>query len=98
MHADAANQNQRQAPGSEQGPPSASQHGPNIREKDQPLSEDIRLLGRLLGDTIRVQEGEAVFEIVEKIRQQSVRFRRDEAADARLELEAILNSLSHERT
>jgi phosphoenolpyruvate carboxylase len=69
-----------------------------IGDKDQPLWEDIRLLGRLLGDTIRAQEGEAVFEIVEQIRQQSVRFRRDEDANARLELETILNSLSRERT
>ena len=27
-------------------------------DKDQPLKEDIRLLGRLLGDTLREQEGE----------------------------------------
>ena len=27
-------------------------------EKDRPLREDIRLLGRLLGDTVREQEGE----------------------------------------
>lgn len=98
MHADAANQNRRQAPRSKQGQPDPGQHAPEVRGKDQPLWEDIRLLGRLLGDTIRVQEGEAVYEIVEKIRQQSVRFRRDEDAEARLELEAILNSLSHERT
>ena len=28
-------------------------------DKDQPLKQDIRLLGRLLGDTLREQEGEA---------------------------------------
>ena len=67
-------------------------------DKDEPLWQDIRLLGRLLGDTIRAQEGETVFEIVERVRQQSVRFRRDEDASARSELEAILNSLSRDRT
>jgi phosphoenolpyruvate carboxylase len=67
-------------------------------DKDQPLWEDIRLLGRLLGDTIRAQEGDAVFEVVEQIRQHSVRFRRDEDETARLELDSILNSLSRRRT
>jgi len=67
-------------------------------EKDFPLRDDIRLLGRLLGDTIREQEGEAVFEIVERIRQTSIRFHRDEDETARRELETILNSLSRGRT
>ncbi|NBJ09755.1 phosphoenolpyruvate carboxylase [Microvirga arsenatis] len=67
-------------------------------EKDFPLRDDIRLLGRLLGDTIREQEGEAAFEIVERIRQTSIRFHRDEDEAARRELETILNSLSRGRT
>ncbi|WP_084730849.1 phosphoenolpyruvate carboxylase [Microvirga vignae] len=67
-------------------------------EKDLPLRDDIRLLGRLLGDTIREQEGEAVYEIVERIRQTSIRFHRDEDEAARKELETILNSLSRGRT
>ena len=29
-------------------------------DKDQPLREDIRLLGAILGDTVRAQEGETV--------------------------------------
>jgi phosphoenolpyruvate carboxylase len=33
-------------------------------DKDAPLKEDIRLLGRLLGDVLRDQEGEAVFDLV----------------------------------
>ena len=41
-------------------------------DKDQPLIDDIRLLGQILGDTIREQEGEAVFELIETIRQLSV--------------------------
>ncbi|WP_441998739.1 phosphoenolpyruvate carboxylase [Microvirga sp. 2TAF3] len=67
-------------------------------DKDLPLRDDIRLLGRLLGDTIREQEGEAAFEIVERIRQTSIRFHRDEDEAARRELETTLNSLSHGRT
>jgi phosphoenolpyruvate carboxylase len=64
-------------------------------DKDSPLRGDIRLLGRILGDTVRSQEGEPVFAIVEHIRRTSIRFHRDEDEAARRELEATLNSLSH---
>ena len=66
-------------------------------EKDIPR-EDIRLLGRILGDTVRSQEGDAVFDIIEGIRQSSIRFRRDEDQVARRELEAALNRLSRDET
>ena len=67
-------------------------------EKDRPLREDIRLLGRILGDTVSQQEGEAAFAIVERIRQSSVRFHREEDETARRELAATLNSLSRDQT
>jgi phosphoenolpyruvate carboxylase len=63
-------------------------------DKDLPLRDDIRLLGRILGDTVRSQEGEPVFAIVEHIRRNSIRFHRQEDEAARHELEATLNSLS----
>lgn len=64
-------------------------------DKDMPLREDIRLLGRLLGDTIREQEGEHVYELVERIRQHSIAFHRHgETEAARHALEALMNSLS----
>ncbi len=63
------------------------------QDKDLPLRDDIRLLGRILGDTIREQSGQAVFDTVEQIRQNSVRFRRDEDVTARRDLEATLNGL-----
>jgi phosphoenolpyruvate carboxylase len=62
-------------------------------DKDLPLREDIRLLGRILGDTIREQSGEPVFAVVERIRRSSVRFRRDEDVVARRDLETTLNAL-----
>jgi phosphoenolpyruvate carboxylase len=62
-------------------------------DKDLPLRDDIRLLGRILGDTIREQSGEAVFAVVERIRRSSVRFRRDEDVVARRDLEETLNAL-----
>jgi phosphoenolpyruvate carboxylase len=67
-------------------------------EPDRPLHDDIRLLGRLLGDTIRAQEGEAAFDLVEHVRQSSIAFRRDEDAGARRELEQTLDGLSREQT
>src|SRR4051812_14595624 len=67
-------------------------------EADARLREDIRLLGRILGDTVRDQEGAEVFDIVERIRQSSVRFHRDEDRDARRELENILDGLSTAET
>jgi phosphoenolpyruvate carboxylase len=67
-------------------------------DKDLPLRDDIRLLGRILGDTVREQEGEEVFELVEQIRKASIRFHRDNEVAARRELEATLDSLSADQT
>src|SRR6195256_1445894 len=67
-------------------------------EEDARLREDIRLLGRILGDTVRDQEGADVFDLVERIRQTSIRFHRDEDRPARRELEIILDSMSISET
>jgi phosphoenolpyruvate carboxylase len=64
------------------------------QEADARLRDDIRLLGRILGDTVRDQEGADVFDLVERIRQTSIRFHRDEDRLARRELEQILDSMS----
>ncbi len=63
-------------------------------DKDGPLREDIRFLGTVLGDTIRDQEGEAIFDIVEQVRQMSVRFHRTRDQAEADSLEATLGSLS----
>lgn len=65
-----------------------------VSDKDSPLREDIRFLGRLLGDTLREQDGDSAFELVENIRQTAIRFHRDQDLKAREELDAILNRLS----
>ena len=67
-------------------------------EEDARLRNDIRLLGRILGDTVRDQEGADVFDLVERIRQTSIRFHRDEDRLARRELETILDSMSTSET
>ena len=66
------------------------------RDNEKPLIEDIRLLGRLLGDVIREQEGPQVFELVEKIRKLSVAFRRDADHEADRALKSLLKSLPSE--
>jgi phosphoenolpyruvate carboxylase len=63
-------------------------------DKEAPLREDIRLLGRLLGDMLRDQAGEEMYDVVEQIRQLSVRFTRDGDAQAGKALTDILNGLS----
>ena len=67
-------------------------------DKEEPLRADIRLLGRVLGDTVREQEGSEVFEIVERVRQTAVRFARDGDPAARAELSALLDPLSRDTT
>ncbi|MEM9223486.1 MAG: phosphoenolpyruvate carboxylase [Pseudomonadota bacterium] len=63
-------------------------------DKDEPLRDDIRLLGRLLGDTVRRQEGGEIYAVVEAVRQNAIRFHRDDDVSAREELDEILRSLS----
>ncbi len=67
-------------------------------DKDQPLIDDIRLLGRILGDVIREQEGVAAYELVEQVRKLSVAFRRDADQEADRALKKLLKSLSGDQT
>lgn len=48
------------------------------REATEPMREDIRLLGAILGDTVREQAGDEVFDLVERARVESFRVRRSE--------------------
>jgi phosphoenolpyruvate carboxylase len=48
------------------------------REATEPMREDIRLLGTILGDTVREQNGDEVFALVERARVASFRVRRSE--------------------
>ena len=62
-------------------------------DKDRPLRDDIRLLGRILGDTVREQQGAATFDIIENVRQSGVRFAREGKAEDRLALNALLDGV-----
>ena len=48
------------------------------REATEPMREDIRLLGAILGDTVREQNGDEVFDLVERARIASFQVRRSE--------------------
>ncbi len=48
------------------------------REATEPMRDDIRLLGAILGDTVREQNGDEVFDLVERARLASFRVRRSE--------------------
>jgi phosphoenolpyruvate carboxylase len=62
-------------------------------DKDTPLRYDIRLLGRILGETIRAQDGGQTFDLVEQIRQTGLRFHRNADEAARRELQASIAAL-----
>ena len=66
----------------------------DISFKDMPLREDVRLLGRILGDTLREQEGDETFDLVENVRRCAVLFRKTQDERDRNQLEKILNALS----
>jgi phosphoenolpyruvate carboxylase len=65
---------------------------------ERPLVEDIRLLGRILGDVIREQEGTAAYELIEQVRKLSVAFRRDADVESDKALKKLLKGLSGDQT
>ena len=72
----------------------ASRPSTRKQDPDSALVDDIRLLGRILGDVIREQEGVAIFNLIERIRVLSVRFHRHGDENANKELKKLLKGLS----
>ena len=58
------------------------------------LRTTVRLLGRLLGDVIRAEDGDAVFGQIEAIRQASVAFHREGTPEAARLMAERLQQLS----
>ena len=81
-------------PASATATPAAERPLAKMKANERPLVEDIRLLGRMLGDVIREQEGQAAFDLIEQIRKLSVAFRRDADTEADKALKKLLKSLS----
>jgi phosphoenolpyruvate carboxylase len=67
---------------------------PRFETLDEALREDIRLLGRILGDTIRTLDGAETYDLIETIRQLALRFHRDHDPSAEAEMETLLKGLS----
>ncbi|WP_281271660.1 phosphoenolpyruvate carboxylase [Isoalcanivorax indicus] len=61
-----------------------------------PLRENVRLLGDMLGQTLREQQGEALFALVERIRQVAVEARSSGAVDMR-RLSELLTPLDEQQ-
>ena len=66
--------------------------------ENKPLVEDIRLLGRILGEVIREQEGKDAFELIERVRKLSVAYRLKQDASAGRVLDRLLKNLSADQT
>lgn len=54
---------------------------------DDALRDEVRLLGGILGDVIRDEGGEALFDHVEAVRQASIAYHRDPASHPAKRLE-----------
>ncbi|MGE2813601.1 phosphoenolpyruvate carboxylase [Mycobacterium heidelbergense] len=67
-----------EAPDTALEPIGAVQRTATGREATEPMRADIRLLGAILGDTVREQNGDEVFDLVERARVESFRVRRSE--------------------
>ena len=68
------------------------------RHDEQPLVDDVRLLGRILGDVIREQEGASAYALTERVRTLSVACRRDADRVAEKSLKKLLKNLTGEQT
>jgi len=63
---------------------------------DDALRDEVRLLGGLLGEVIRDEGGQALFDQVEAVRQASIAYHRDPASHPAKRLERLLSELSVE--
>lgn len=69
----------------------------NSRAGGNAEEDDLRLLGRLLGDVIREAEGEETYRFIEQVRRLSVAFRRHSDPDADRKLKNLLGLAAQDR-
>ncbi|MFJ6025686.1 phosphoenolpyruvate carboxylase [Brevundimonas sp. NPDC092305] len=65
-----------------------------IQAADDRLRDEVRLLGGLLGEVIRDEGGQDLYDRIEAVRQASVAYHRDPASHDASQLEALLAALS----
>ena len=64
----------------------------NRNIKDKPLLDDIRLLGDILGNVIKIHEGMKVFDAIEKIRRLSIKHKSSKHSDSLRSIKSIINN------
>ncbi|ACB33036.1 Phosphoenolpyruvate carboxylase [Leptothrix cholodnii SP-6] len=79
-------------------PETPQRRSDDAAEKNRPLMDDIRLLGRILGDVIREQEGQDAFDLIERVRQLSVAYRFKQDANAGKTFDRLLKNLTVDQT
>jgi phosphoenolpyruvate carboxylase len=71
----------------------------DIQKKlQQNLKENIRYLGKILGETILQKDGQVTFDLIEGIRKAAVKFHRENDQEATLMLEKLLKNLTPVQT
>ena len=71
----------------------------DIQKKlQQNLKENIRYLGKILGETILQKDGQATFDLIEGIRKAAVKFHRENDQESTLLLEKLLKNLTPVQT
>ena len=75
-----------------------STHAIKQNQQNLGLKNNIRYLGRVLGETILAKDGQATFDLIENIRQAAVKFHRENDQTATLALEKLLKNLSPQQT
>lgn len=68
-----------------------------MEKLDQQLKKNVRFLGHLLGDVIKEQSGDWLFELEEKIRKTSIALREKDSDHLVEKLKGSLNGLSHDK-
>lgn len=66
-------------------------------DKLKPLRDDVKFLGRLLGEVLIEQEGRGIFDLEEEIRKTSIQLRKQFDDDAERDLLALIQRLDPQR-
>jgi phosphoenolpyruvate carboxylase len=78
---------------SEAFPPSVVRSGIVFTEKDKALRDDVRRLGKMVGQLVEEQGGEALFDLVETARQTAIAYREGDV-DALVRLQELIVELA----
>ncbi len=70
----------------------------SVAKDEKTLKENIRYLGRVLGQAIKAKDGEETLTVIENIRQAAVQFHRNEDQEAAEKLATLLTDLTPAQT